>query len=312
MENNDSLSLDIMRKERGTYEAIYIQFINNRKYYTTHAFCFYEGEDGKYYDDRIRHKFNDNFFTYAVGNKKEVLKLLSKIREANLYEDVCTMFFVDRDYDVSMAEKDEDLFETPCYSIENLYVQRESLIKILQSEFGLNKIDEDCHRCLQDFETREQEFNNHILEFNALALLRRKKSDSNSNFSFSSVKTSHMVKVDVNCVTKAERYEETIKDIIKKLEIKEFELEEAKKELLKKGEFALNFRGKNQLDFFVEFIKRLKELNKIGGYFMSKYDNIHINITKNRLSELSQYAITPSSLEEFICMHKNKFHKINI
>lgn len=35
----------------------------------------------------------------------------------------------------------ENLFETPCYSIENLYVQRECLMKILQSEFGLNEID---------------------------------------------------------------------------------------------------------------------------------------------------------------------------
>ena len=312
MENNDSLSLELMRKERENQGSIYIQFVNNRKYHTKYAFCFYEGEDGKYYDDRIREKFNGKIVTYKVGNKKEVLKLLDKIREANLYEDVCTMFFVDRDFDESLAGKDEDLFETPCYSIENLYVQRESMIKILQSEFGLNEIDEDFCKCMQDFETRGNEFNNHILEFNALVLLRRKKSDSNSDFSFSSVKTSHMVKVDVDFITKAERYEKTIENIKKKLEIEEFELEEAKKELLEKGEFALNFRGKNQLDFFVEFIRRLKKLNKNGGYFKFEYNNIHIDITSNRLSELSKYAITPSCLEEFINKHKNKFQNINV
>ena len=54
--------------------------------------------------------------------------------------------------------------------------------------------------------------------------------------------------------------------------------------------YTLNFRGKNQLDFFVEFVKGLKMLNKAGGYFSTKYNNIHINITSNRLSELSQYG----------------------
>ena len=62
-----------------------------------------------------------------------------------MYEKVCTMFFVDRDYDFSQKQIDEDLFVTPCYSIENLYVQRECFVNILQSEFGLNEIEGDCY-----------------------------------------------------------------------------------------------------------------------------------------------------------------------
>ena len=60
------------------------------------------------------------------------------------------------------------------------------------------------------------------------------------------------------------------------------------------------------MDFFVAFIKQLKSLNSTGGYFSEKYNNIHINITSNRLSELSQYAITPSSLEEFLDVQLSK------
>lgn len=177
MAKDKIMTLELMRKERGTYEAVYLQFINSRKYYKEYAFCFYEGEDGKYYDGRIRQRFKDKIMTFPVGNKKEVLKLLDKIKKAGLYEDVCTMFFVDRDYDVSMVGYSEDLYETPCYSIENLYVQQDCLLKILQSEFSLNKIEEDCKKCLQDFEHREMEFNNQILEFNSLVYLRRKKSE---------------------------------------------------------------------------------------------------------------------------------------
>lgn len=307
MSNKEGLSLEQMRKERGTYEAIYLKFVSFRKYHKTYAFCFYEGEDGKYYNSRIRQKFGNNFVAYTVGNKKEVLKLLNKITDTNLYNDVCTMFFVDRDYDISISGNNENLFETPCYSIENLYVHRECLLRILQSEFGLNEIDDDCKKCLHDFDEREKEFNRHILEFNSLVYLRRKKSDSNSNCAFGSIKTSHMVKVDIKKVKKATKYDETINGIIEKLQVEEFEIEEAKKELHEKGNFSLNFRGKNQLDFFVEFIKELKKLNDEGGYFAIKYNNIHINLTSNRLSELSQYAVTPVVLEEFLERHKNKF-----
>lgn len=305
-----SLSLEQMRKERGTYEAIYIQFVNSRKYFRAYAFCFYEGEDGKYYDSRIRQKFGNKFFTYTVGNKKEVLKLFKRITSTNLYDDVCTMFFVDRDYDFSLNGKSEKLFETPCYSIENLYVQRECLMKILQSEFGLNEIDNDFQRCLIDFDNREKDFNNQILEFNSLVYLRRKKSDSNSNCSFGSIKTSHMLKVSVDKVEKANKYDETINGIKEKLRFKEEEIEKAKEELIEKGNFTVNFRGKNQLDFFVEFIRGLKKMNDEGGYFKNKYNNIHINLTLNRLSELSQYAVTPSTLEVFLEKHKKEFMTI--
>lgn len=307
MIDDTSLSLEQMRKERGTYEAIYIQFVNSKKYFKTYAFCFYEGEDGKYYNSRISQKFGNKFITYTVGNKKEVLKLFRRITSTDLYDDVCTMFFVDRDYDLSLSGESEKLFETPCYSIENLYVQKECLMKILQSEFGLNEIDDDFQKCLVDFEQRERDFNNEILEFNSLVYLRRKKSDSNSNCSFGSIKTSHMLKVNVDKVERATKYDETINKIKEKLQFEEKEIEKSKKELEEKGDFSVNFRGKNQLDFFVEFIRGLKKLNEDGGYFGIKHNNIHINVTSNRLSELSQYAVTPSILEEFLEKHKAEF-----
>lgn len=304
MTNDENISLlEQMRKARGTYEAVFIKFVNNRRYHNSYAFCFYEGEDGKYYDPRIRQKFSDKFMTFIVGNKKEVIKLLKKINSENLYNDVCTMFFIDRDYDKSLKGQDEDIFETPCYSIENLYAQEECLKKILQSEFGLNIIDEDFQKCLRDFRLRSDEFEKCILEFNALAYLRREQSDSNSNFSFGSIKTSHLAKVGVSKVEKSSRYMDTIQEIKDKLNFSEEDIERAKNILNEQGNCSMNFRGKNQLDFFASFIKELKDWNRTGGYFSEKYNNIHINITSNRLSELSQYAVTPSTLEKFLDIH---------
>lgn len=302
------VSLEDMRGERNTFEAIFMQFVSQRKYHKTYAFCFYEGEDRKYYNSRLRDRFNDKIITYAVGNKKEVLKLLKKIRSGKLYDksNVCMMFFVDRDYDESKLGEDVDLFETPCYSIENLYVQKECLKKILQEEFGMNPIDNDFKKCLQIFEDREREFNEHILEFNALLYLRRRQSDSNSNCFFGSVKTSHIVNIELNAISKASKYEETIMGIKSSLNFKMEDIEKSKAILVEKGECSLNFRGKNQLDFVSSFIKCLKKIKREDGYLENIY-NSHLDITANRLSELNQYAITPSCLVNFLDDHNADF-----
>lgn len=306
MSDNGEISLQKMRREREKYESIYLKFVNYKRYYEGCAFCFYEGEDGKYYDSRIRNIFDDKFVTYVVGNKKEVLKLLNKITSTKLYDDVCTMFFVDRDFDDNSLLRDNDrLFITSGYSIENFYVQKECLIKILQSEFGLNKMDSDCQKCLRDFEKREEEFNDQILEYNALLYLQKRNPKLDIRFSFASIKTCHMLKVSIEKVDKAERYENIINNIKSGLE--QSKVEKAKRELIEQGNFSLNFRGKNQMDFFVDFIKCLKAANKQGKYFEERHNNIHINLTANRLSELSQYAITPEELKNFLQKNKLKY-----
>lgn len=303
---NGTSLIEKMRAGRRTAEAIFIKFTNNNRFYRTHAFCFYEGEDGKYYDPRIRMKFEDKFISYAVGNKKEVLKLLSKINAENIYNDVCTMFFIDRDFDESLWGTDENLFETQGYSIENFYSQTECFKQILQSEFGLSVGDVDYDKCLSDFCKRLEEFNYCLLEFNALVLCRRLKSNSNSDCSFNDIKTSHLANVSITGITKAVQYEDKIQSIKSTVEIADDWLEQVKGQLEELGDFGINFRGKNQLDFFVGIVMSLKELNSKRLYFDIPLNCVHINITVNRLSELSQYAITPSRLTEFLNTHYQK------
>lgn len=310
MLNECSLSLEQMREERNKYESVYIQFVDSQSYYNEYAFCFYEGDDAKYYDFRIKSKFGDKIISYQVENKFGVLKLLDLITKDKLDDNACTMFFVDRDYDLNTNYENENLFVTPCYSVENFYVKKECLKKILQTEFKLNEIESDFKKCLSDFEQRENDFNNYILEFNSLMYLRRKKSQSNSNYSFGKVKTLNMLIVNVNKIVKTEKYDEIINEIKNTLNFNDDELAQAKQELKDIGDFTINFRGKNQLDFFVEFINQLKSLNKNGGYFKIKHDNVHINITRNRLSELSQYAYTPLILEDFLTKQELKFEKL--
>lgn len=292
-----------LRNARHTANSVFMQFTEDNDKFNCYAFCFFEGEDAKYYNSRIKKYFNNSFLSYTVGNKKEVLKLMKKIEGDSLYDKVVKMFFVDNDFDESVLGISPNLYETPCYSIENLYARKEVFQDIIQSEFGINRANEDYNKCVIDFENRFEEFITGMEEFNALVMLRRKKSELNSDFKFGGIKTSHLFDITIDRVTKSSRYEENINKIKEVLEVQEKELQESVEELHVIGEPISKYRGKNQLDFLCTLLKQLKELYNRGEYFSEKRIKVKLDITENRLSELSQYAITPHCLEVFLNHH---------
>ena len=82
----------------------------------TKLFCFFEGKDAPYYSSRIKNYFDD-YINFKCNNKANVIKLYKKIN--NKKSDYLLAFFIDRDFDDSL--ENPDIYETPTYSIENLY-----------------------------------------------------------------------------------------------------------------------------------------------------------------------------------------------
>lgn len=306
-EENDSL-LKSMRGHREDAVVAFKKFTEHKNEHQDYAFCFYEGEDAKYYNLRIEKFFGQKYFVYKAGNKKAVLHIMEMIQSKPEYSEMCTMFFVDRDYDSSLQGKSGNLFETPCYSIENLYARKEAYARILKAEFGLNLFDDDYKKCIELYEKRLAEFNQIILEFNALVKYKHQRCPE-QKCRFSNVKTNHLANITLETVKKSNDYSETIDALKGELNVNEEDFRITSAEL--EGELKSEdvFRGKNQLDFFSEIIKKLRDANDRGGFFSRKLDNVHINITNNRLSELSQYAITPDELKAFL---QKNFEKLQI
>ena len=296
--------LEEMRLGRESANTAFIKFTNSSEYFSTNVFCFYEGEDGKYYNQKIKTILGNNIIAITVGNKNEVLKIWRKIKNDSSYEKVSKCFFVDRDMDEYPKDIDNDLFITPCYSIENLYTTKSALENILQSEFSCEKYDEDYSKCLSKFTELQDQFNEIMIEFNALVLLRNKKALGNGKVSLSGIKTTNLVTVDIVKVSKHSKYEQSIAGLKSKLGASDEEILKCVSELKNRGEYNYLFRGKNQLDFFASFIKMMKRLHNNKEFF-GKYRNcVSIDITNNRLSELSQYAEFPVSLKCFLNRHK--------
>ena len=297
------LSLEQMREKRNVAEAVFKKFTEARDKFDTYAFCFFEGEDGKYYNSRIEKYWGSNFIPLVACKKKEVLKVMRMIKASPLYNNVCTMFFVDRDYDESLKGTDKDLFETPCYSIENLYAQEATFCRILRAEFGLSVIDSDYRKCLNTYRARLAEFNQIIFRFNAIVKYQH-QCEPDSVCQFSSIKTSHLAQISVDEVVKSNHHDRVIAKLLEQLHAIPEELSQIEEKLAQEPQLNLVLRGKNQLDFMVSLIKIFKDLNAQGGYFSSKLTRVYITISENRLSELSQYAVTPPELTEFLNAHR--------
>ena len=174
---NTSSLLEEMRESRKTSNAAFITFVDNHEKFQSHVFCFYEGEDGKYYNHRIKEILGDCIIPITTGNKSETIKIWRKIKYESKYDWVKKMFFIDRDMDEVPPDKDTNLYITPCYSIENLYVDTIVFSNVLESEFSINKTEIDFVRCIELFNDLHVQFNEHMVDFNTLILLKSQNFD---------------------------------------------------------------------------------------------------------------------------------------
>ena len=291
-----------MRAGRETSSSAFMSFASYREYHKTHVFCFYEGEDGKYYDRRIKNIISNDVIHIKANNKNNVLHVMKMIKEKNEYNGIDLMFFVDRDMDFNMNEyTDNDVYVTPCYSIENLYVNENAIGMILETEFGLNTLDEDYIKYKALFKKYYNEFCDLMLDFNTLVFLRKKKNINDVRVQ--DVKTSCLVNVDIeNGVCKGEKFDDKINDLKQKMNVSDEELINARIELKKLGDSRQVFRGKNQFDFMIRYLELLCAGK--DSYFKKKLTSVNLAQNNTRLSYYSTYADTPKCLLEFLDRHQ--------
>ncbi|WP_409392882.1 DUF4435 domain-containing protein [Vibrio harveyi] len=271
---------------------------------------FFEGEDEKYFSVRINNIRPDlNWVGINCGGKKNVLTMREKIRNHKDYSDALCMFFVDSDFDDnSKLSSFDDVYITPTYSIENFYISDSAFERILAAEFSLTDIceDEACfHNALEKFKVCKGSYLSAISGFNYL-IHSLKSMDSlaksGTKLHLDQVKFDDLVAVDLESTSKL--YDESKPySIIPTLDPSlTVDLDESKRNF-EGVSHELCFRGKQHLEFFRVYLSSLKidRCKKKDRVIFSKKGNVKLQLTKaNVLSELSQYADTPSCLREFL------------
>lgn len=301
-----------IRNARNKGVVAFTKFCHDKQQHDDCIFCFFEGEDNKYYGPRIeryaKYAYN-KIVSYNCGGRKEVIKAYNLIKDKAEYEEVNKMFFVDRDY-APLDQELTNVYQTPCYSVENFYTTIDSFSRIINREFGINSIEDDFARCVADYCQRQKEFHSETLYLNAWLSGQRKAEDQ-----------FHLKKITLTDYKVSKLFSEisiekvvTKEPIIKTLLQQHFPSaynvsdEDIAKEVVffqSKNQQML-FRGKFEIDFLRKIINSIKEKNKNSTYLQVKRECVYVDSNVNTLSTLSSYADTPECLVRFLEEHQRK------
>ncbi len=168
--------LDELRKGRSKAQVAYQDFILHTRANKDGLFCFFEGKDNVYYIPRIK-RFTNKYHSIHCGGREKVLKVYELINHHREYDKYKKAFLIDRDFNSPLSPPNPDIFETPCYSIENFYVSVNVFQEIIKNYFYLSEISQEFEICLQLFKERQKEFHQAVILFNAwyACLIDKKK-----------------------------------------------------------------------------------------------------------------------------------------
>ncbi|SDG73055.1 DUF4435 domain-containing protein [Propionivibrio dicarboxylicus] len=270
-------------------------------------FCFFEGEDEKYYSGRINFVFGHRpWHPINCGGKNAVLETQREIRSRTYYDKHTVAFFVDRDFDepISRTMADE-IYETPCYSIENLYCDPQAIKRILSAEFGLADqagLNEQFTQIYDRILECQNAFHELILPLN-LFIKAHRLAEKHSGIKRLNLKNVRLEQVVSICLDKVERLiaDEDLNSLYpESIPIENIDFSSIPS--FHGTNLCYELRGKYELEFIRIILCRLKEACSCKEHvFCRKGYSVKLNLTKaNTISELSQYATTPPCLIKFL------------
>lgn len=267
------------------------------------VFCFYEGKDAPYYSFRVSKLFNDEYLNFCCKNKSNVLKLYNKIK--NNKTNFKLAFFVDRDFDDVIGN--DDIYETPTYSIENFYAFNCFLAKVLKNEFYINEDDLEAKKIHELFNKELDQYCDIITTYNAwyhsLKWKKKRENLATTNVSLDDKLPNEFLVFEILSLEK--KY--TIEDILNKypsaITITADEIVASENILLIDKGYK-NLRGKFILSFIIKFLDFLVNDSKTNKSYISNNANFRTDKTII-ISQLTQYAHTPECLNIYLKRFEN-------
>ncbi|MEO7211827.1 DUF4435 domain-containing protein [Mucilaginibacter sp.] len=293
----------------------YTKFILAHKKNPQALFCFFEGQDDLiYFKPRIYNFIIPaNFYEFNCSGKWNVKETYYLIKKNEVYSLCRTGFFIDLDFDQPI--NNPEIYETPCYSIENFYLEDIAIVEVLIDCFGVERDSWDLKTCLSIYNNLLNEFNQTTLLLNAwlssYADLRergivnkRLKIDSTMNTSLDNI-----VKGDLSSIKPIANTSSlvNIEQLFSCIGVVDIAV--VKKKVTEFGTCNKRavFRGKFQMKFLNSFFKQFKVLvaTKNNGLLSKEYHNKFEFEYSSLPVLLNSYAVTPSNLIDYIKRIRN-------
>lgn len=314
----------------------FVQAFYSKKY---KYFAFIEGNDKPYYIspcENILGKGN-TYFVRCDGKKnvKELVHLLENTNEA--YKTANFFGIIDKDYGLEdefsfngQSLKNNHLYITPYYSFENFYVNKNTFLQILESEFNITEFGNfsiDYKNAVKNFEDRLSEFIRLIIDvdkkYRAYQISKKVLKEDKPDYYSNDIDINNTIEIGLNCV--GFRVGKCIDDCFKASKnninncISEISLsksEEYYQNLSSIWDGCKIIRGKFLIVFLVNYLKKLKEdlnsnnpvcfvnrntLKNNAKLPKSKFYKCRLDINYETVcSVLAQYAETPQCLIDFL------------
>jgi hypothetical protein len=294
------MSVNTLRESRGKAQAVFMKFTRLYKQDPSALYCFFEGEDSKYYGVRIKNIIRpEKYFYFSCSGKDGVLGIHKMLSARKSYANVKAAYFIDRDFDESIRERGlNEIYETPCYSIENFYTSVQCFSEVLRSEFNLREPDENFERCVSLYIKLQEEFHNAVELLNTWIACQRAKS---SPLNISDISVSLFVKIDLNQITQKYVIDDLYRMFPGAIAISQEELD-ARLTEFRSITRQKSFRGKWEIEFLRKFLEKLKhEANTANYHYFTRKVKVVLSLSEiNIISDLSQYADTPDCLDSYL------------
>lgn len=297
---------NILRESRQDKSVKFLEFMKLYSKNPNQLICFFEGDDAKYFCVRIAILLNNRQWApINCRGKGQVLELFALVSGHAEYSKCRAGYFVDRDFDPPLsAETRRNVYETPCYSIENFYTSVDCFKRILQSEFGITDGYDDgtvLERCCDLFNLTQKLFHDAITELNAWICLQRNEYKDSDRLNLRGVRLDKFVAIGLGAVNKLYSIPE-LKEI--------FPVAPAIDETLLAGKIAeftqsdrkSLFRGKYEIEFMrIILLRFMDDFRSDAPQFFPRRGNVGYALSReNLVSELSQYADYPNCLKDYL------------
>lgn len=271
------------------------------KYGSSRIYCFVEDYDMPYYSALITAIMNDEWTSIRCKGKGKVLEIHDYLKDMDSYSEYTKRFFVDRDFDDNSSLED-DVYVTPSYSIENMYLTDECMRKILETEYEIDPVgDEELfNKAMGLFISKKAEFHQAVLLFNAWYACLHEDSSWNHdqvclsdkfpkdllNYSIDRPIVSNYTTNDIE-----NKYPAATKISSDKIDAKKIQLS---------SNLTNNLRGKYEIEFLYKYIQFL---NQDAGSRRRLYTKKNKNYTfgmDSTISAVSQYATVPECCKRYV------------
>ncbi|WP_326428797.1 DUF4435 domain-containing protein [Stutzerimonas frequens] len=290
-------------------EVYFVEYIKSRaKDGRGKVVLVLEGKDDpKFYTAKFGAIIMCEWKAISVGGKQKVLELRETIRKHPRYKDDSVYFFVDRDFD-DMASTD-DIYVTPCYSVENMYCTPKTIKRLLEAECGLTSYDIENREEILDFlvnkyEVLQKAFHSSRktrLANSVFLYVRKIKNDKKISLD-KLLKLSVFFDGDVRVALAKGPYFIKLRET-EKADFKEF-IRSSELWGDVSGQPALRFRGKQEVLLLRAYLDLLKHDGPLADMAHSIFGRrVRIEnpaMSNHVLSTASQYAETPSCLYGFL------------